>query len=250
MTFRNVQLFSDYTILAKDGKVGKVDDFLFDDTTWTIRYVVVDTGHWLPGRKVLLSPAAVEQSYWESQQFMVNLTRDQVRKSPDIYVDKPVSLQQQIQLHDYYAWPYYWTAEGFYSIHPPVPPAPDIGKSSQQGEAKKRDPHLRSTQEVIGYHIQATDDEIGHVEDFLVEDETWAIHYMVVDTRNWLPGRKVLVSPRWITQVSWVDEKVSVSLTKEAVKESPEYYPTEPVTREYEDRLYEHYKLPKYWERS
>jgi hypothetical protein len=244
MLFRNVQLFSEYTILAEDGEIGKIDDFLFDDTTWTIRYLVGDTGHWLPGRKVLLSPTSVKESHWESQQFAVNLTRDQVRNSPDINTAKPVSLQHQIQLHDYYGWPYYWTAGGFVPIYPP--PFPSTPKEQgTQDEGKRGDPHLRSTKEVMGYHIQATDGEIGHVEDFLVDDESWAIHYMVVDTRNWLPGRKVLVSPEWITRVNWVERKVTVNLTQEAVKESPEYFPTEPVSEAYEDRLHKHYGVTK-----
>jgi hypothetical protein len=245
MLFRNVKLFSDYTILARDGEIGTIDDFLFDDTTWTIRYLVVDTGDWLPGRKVLLAPTSVKESLWESQQFAVNLTRNQVQQSPAIDTAKPVSLQHQIQLHDYYGWPYYWTTGGVVPIHPPLLPRTAKDRETIQGESKKGDPHLRSTEEVIGYHLQATDGEIGHVEDFLVEDERWAIHYMVVDTRNWLPGRKVLVSPEWINQVNWVDRKVTVNLTQEAVKESPEYFPTEPVSQAYEDRLHKHYEVTK-----
>ena len=247
MIFRNVKLLSDYTILAKDGGIGKIHDFLFDDIPWTIRYLVVDTGHWLPGRKVLLSPEAVERSLWElQQQFAVNLTREQIKNSPDIHADRPVSLQQQIELHDYYVWPYYWTGSGFVPVYPAALHE-DIKKAQEsiQEDIEKGDPHLRSTKEVMGYHIQATDGKIGHVEDFLVEDENWAIHYMVVDTRNWLPGRNVLVSPEWIKRVNWADEKVTVNLTQEAVKESPEYDPTEPVSQEYEDRLYKHYELSK-----
>lgn len=246
MIFRNVQLLTDYTILARDGEIGKMHDFLFDDITWTIRYLVVDTGHWLSGRRVLLSPEAVEQSLWESQQFAVNLTKDQIEKSPGIDTDKPVSLQQQIELHDYYFWPYYWTGAGFIPVYPPVI-YEDIKTAQEaiQEDIEKGDPHLRSTKEVRGYHIQATDGAIGHVEDFLVEDENWIIHYMVVDTRNWLPGRKVLVSPTWITGLNWAERKVSVFLTQKAVQDSPEYFPNEPVSQEYENRLHDHYGLSK-----
>jgi hypothetical protein len=245
MLFRNVQLFTDYTILAKDGEIGKVHDFLFDDITWTLRYLVVDTSHWLSGRRVLLSPEAVEQSLWKSQQFAVNLTKAQIEESPGIDTDKPVSLQQQIELHDYYFWPHYWTGAGFVPVYPPAMYNIEATQESEQKEVEKGDPHLRSTKEVTGYHIQATDGEIGHVEDFLVNDESWKIHYMVVDTRNWLPGRKVLVSPTWITGVRWADRKVSVFLSQEAVKDSPEYFPNEPVSQEYENRLHDHYGLSK-----
>jgi hypothetical protein len=195
---------------------------------------------------VLLSPEAVEQSLWGSQQFAVDLTKAQIEESPGIDADKPVSLQQQIELHKYYVWPYYWTGAGFVPVYPPA--IHEELKKTQESiheDIEKGDPHLRSTKEVMGYHIQVTDGEIGHVEDFLVEDENWAIHYMVVDTRNWLPGRKVLVSPEWITQLNWADGKVTVNLTQEAVKESPEYYPTEPVSQEYEVRLFKHYGLSK-----
>jgi hypothetical protein len=109
------------------------------------------------------------------------------------------------------------------------------------------DPHLRSTQEVLGYYIHASDGDLGHVEDFIVDDDNWTIRYMVVDTRNWLPGKKVLVAPEWITEVSWGESKVYVDLTQDAIKDSPEYDPTETVNRLYEERLYDFYGRPKYW---
>jgi uncharacterized protein YrrD len=243
MNFRNTQLFMKYGILAQDGEVGKVKDFLFDDVSWTLRYIVVDTGTWLPGRKVLLSPESVQESKWDTEQFVVNLTTTQIEDSPSINEEQPVSLQHQIELHDYYTWPYYW-AGGLTPVYPAV--IPTVGApqpANQRPKEEHRDPHLRSTREVIGYHIQATDGEIGHVDDFLIDDAEWRIHYLVVDTRNWLPGRKVLISPTWMTDVDWAARKVTVFLTRESVKNSPEYAPSEPVSADYEDDLYEHYGL-------
>ena len=253
MTYRNVKLFEKYTILAKDGEIGTVHDFLFDDTTWTIRYIVVDTRKWLPGRKVLLSPKAVEDALWDKDQFQVNLTREQIKGSPDINAEPPVSLQQQMRLHDYYGWSYYWTPTGYVPIYPvagTAPVIPPVGEPKQgspqpAAEQPEGDPHLRSVNEVIGYHIDATDGEIGHVEDFLADDESWALHYMVVDTKNWLPGRKVLVSPEWITDVIWSDQKVIVKVTREAVENSPEYDPETPMKPENEDSLLKHYGFEK-----
>jgi uncharacterized protein YrrD len=232
MTYRSIKLLSHYTILAKDGEIGKIHDFFFDDTTWTIRYLVVDTRRWLPGRKVLISPVAVGKTDWGSKQFVLNLTRDQVRKSPDINTDKPISLQRQIELHDYYVWPYYWATGGFVPVYPPpvMPPPEKKARQTAQSDAERHNPYLRSTKEVIGYHIQARDGEIDHVEDFLIDEKRWVLCYMVVDTRNWLPGRKVLVSPEWIKYVIWTDKKLSINLTKEMVKNGPEYSPTEPMS--------------------
>jgi hypothetical protein len=118
---------------------------------------------------------------------------------------------------------------------------------SDAAEGQSKSSHLRSTREVIGYNIQASDGEIGHVEDFIVDDETWIIRYMVVNTRDWLPGKKVLVAPRWIEKVTWAESKVYVELTRESVKNSPEFDPSAPVNREYETKLYDYYGRPKYW---
>ncbi|MBD3305606.1 PRC-barrel domain containing protein [candidate division KSB3 bacterium] len=225
-TFRNIKELSHYETMATDGEIGKIHDFLFDDTTWTIRYLVVDTGGWLPGKRVLLSPTAVKDTDVDNQKVVLDLTQEQVKNSPDISTDKPVSLQQQIELHDYYAWPYYWTSGEFYPVYPPMPVVVDPDKTLKASEqqVQEGDIHLRSTNEVMGYHIQARDDSVGHVEDFLIGDEKWKIHYIVVDTRNWWPGKKVLISPAWISNVTWADEKVFVNMMKETIKESPEYY--------------------------
>ena len=178
---------------ARDGDIGKVHDFFFDDEKWIVRYLVVDTHYWLPGRKVLISPVALGHPDWESMKFPVNLTREQVKNSPDIDTEKPFSRQQETTLHTHYGWPFYWPLGGTFPVPPPV--SPPKGKLAGQAQTEMGDPHLRSTKEVSGYHIAATDGEIGHVDDFISEMDDWVIRYMVVDTKNWLPGRKVLISP-------------------------------------------------------
>lgn len=252
MLVRNIKLFSTYTIHATDGDIGKVHDFMFDDHTWTIRYLVIDTGRWLPGRKVLISPESVTHSDWENRAFSLNLTKEQIKESPRIDLGRPITLKRQTELHDYYRWSYYWSLEDY-------PPASRLHRTSipeeeqkslerpTTGEIALEESDVKSINEVIGYHIQAEDAEIGHVEDFLVEDEQWRIHYVIVDTRNWLPGKKVLIAPDWIEKVNWAESKVHVKLAKEAIKTSPEYQPTEHLNPEYEDKLYEHYGLKKHW---
>lgn len=228
MTFRTIHILRQYHILAEDGDAGKAYDFLFDDMTWTIRYLVVDTGHWLTGYRVLILPQAIKHTNIQEKQLILNLTKTQIQNSPGVEADKPVSLQQQIDLHDYYAYPYFWTVSGFSPGYPfPVSSEFLNATTPEQDEAKPGDPHLRSTNEVTGYHIHASDGEIGHVEDFIVDETTWAIEYMAVDTKNWLPGRKVLVTPRDITRVIWDEHLVMVSLSQRAIKNSPEFSPAE-----------------------
>ena len=236
-----------YAIRASNGVIGKVYGLYFDDLAWIVRYLVVDTGNWLPGRQVLLWPGVLGQPDWETQSLPVGLSKEQVEHSPHISTDEPVSRQMEVDLHTYYGWTPYWRG-GL-----PVPglgaaaAAEMIASSAEERDEEDSDPHLRSTREVIGYHIQARDGEIGHVEDFVVDDEAWFIRYLVIDTRNWLPGRKVLVAPAWAEQVNWVERKVYVDLGRETIKSSPEFDPSMPVNREYEARLYDFYGRPYYW---
>lgn len=244
------------TIQAADGEAGKLVDTYFDDMKWISRYLVVDTGGWLGGRKVLISPVTVEEVRDEGDALRVGLTKSEVEHSPDINLDKPVSKQQIVELHEYYGWPAYWGGSmTMGTATPGVYPMILAGVDQVEGEMKdggpsekyRGDPHLRSTREVSGYDIQALDGEIGHVEDFFVSDKDWAVRYLLVDTRDWLPGREVLIAPAWIERVDWADRAVYVGLKREEVETSPEYDPESPPGREHEMRLYEHYRRRGYW---
>jgi hypothetical protein len=230
-----------YTIQAIDGPIGTVYDGYFDDQVWTIRYLVVETGSWLSGRRVLLSPVALDTPEWETKTLPVKLTQEQVKGSPPVDTDKPVSRQMEEQLHAHYGWPPYWVSTRALA-------AVQVVEQKYEDEAGE-DLTLRSVREVIGYDIRATDGKVGHVEDFVVDDGSWVMRYMVVDTRDWLPGRKVLVAPAWIDAVTWPERDVYVGLSRETVKNSPEFDPSDPVNREYELRLYDYYGRPKYWTR-
>ena len=250
---RSVKDLRGYTVRATDGDIGETHEFYFDDLGWAIRYLVVDTGSWLSGRRVLLSTVSLGQPKWEKRIFPVLLTKEQVEHSPDIATDKPVSRQMEEELFSYYGWsPYWWGRDmpaasvGALAVAQMIAGTEEEKSGTERGEA---DPHLRSTREVMGYHIQARDGEVGHVEDFIADDETWIICYMVVDTQKWLSGRKVLVAPAWAEKVSWADRKVHLDLSRETIRNSPEFDPSLPVNREYEVRLYDYYGRPKYWER-
>ena len=245
---RNTTQLQGLTIRATDGDLGTVDDFYFDDETWTIRYLTVETGGWLGGRPVLIAPISIIHADWQSKRLDVALTKKQVENSPNIDTHKPVSRQHEVAYLGYFGYPYYWGgpyAPTFYPMGVTAPINAPMEGLAASGESA--DTHLRSTQGVTGYYIEATVGEFGHVNGFVVDDETWKVRYMEVATQNWWPGKKVLVAPAWIQRVSWAQSKVFVELTRESIQTGPEYIESRPVTREYENLLYSHYGLPPYW---
>ena len=226
-----------FAIHAEDGEIGAIQDLYFDEEHWTIRYLVVDTGKWLPGRRVLISPTSAKGADWFGKTIRVNLTRDQVANSPDIETEKPVSRQHEAELRAYYGWPSYWAGDSFGSIAIPLPlPVPAV-----QPPAPKGDPHLRSAHEVKGYHVEALDGPVGHVSDFVFDDATWEIVFMIVDAGSWLHERLVLLKPGWVSGISWDERRVSVNLTRETVKTSPPFTPVFPIPSEYSEQLMKHY---------
>ena len=238
---RSLKALLGYTVVATDGDIGTVHDFYFHDDSWIIRYLVVDTGHWLPGRKVLVPPSALGQPNWSESTSPVALTREQVEKSPDIDTDKPISRRHELDLHNHFGWPAYWIDPGFgpTPVMVPMAPIPDSATPSDTATEEKGDPHLRSLKEVRGYHIHASDGEIGHVEDFVVDDEFWVMRGMVMDTRKWLPGKQVLIAPQWLGEIRHWERRVEVSLTREQVRNCLEFDPAAPVNRECEARVYD-----------
>jgi sporulation protein YlmC with PRC-barrel domain len=236
-----------YSLQNTDGEtIGKVKEFYFDDRHWTVRYLVANTGTWLTGRQVLISPYALVAVNPDHQNIVTDLTKKQIEDSPSLNSDKPVSRQFEESYHGFYGYPMYWGGPFSWGAYPYLVRDRKKWKTSGQGE-KAWDPHLRSTDNVCGYQIQALDGEIGHVEDFIIDDETWAIRYLIVGTRNWWPGKKVLVSPQWIERVSWSESKVFVNLSREAIKRSPEYTEASLLTRDYETGLHRHYDRQGYW---
>ena len=235
-----------YKLDGLDGEIGEVKEFYFDDHYWTIRYLVAETGTWLMDRQVLISPYALGAANKKDQHITVDLTKKQIEDSPSLNTDKPVSRQFEETYYGYYGWPMYWGGSYMWGAYPYIMRERNNERESIQDE-KAPDLHLRSTHEVDGYNIQAEDGEIGHVNDFIIDDETWAIRYLIVDTRNWWPGKKVLVSPRWIERVSWDESKVFVNLSRAFIKQSPEYSEKALLTREYEAKLHGYYNREGYW---
>lgn len=244
---RNINSLKGYTIHAADGELGTADEFYFDDKTWAIRYLVVKTGGWLSSRKVLISTAALKREPdLRARALPVNLTRDQVRNSPDIDTEQTVTRLHELELHKYYAWPLYW-GEGFYAGSMSGGAAFPMKEEAGKDEAREPRPEtrLQSTRAVTGYRLHAADGLIGHVEDYVVDDAKWIIKYLVAGTGTWLPGRKVLVSPHWIERVDWETSQVFVTLTRLAIEASPQFDPSQPVSEDYESELFDHYGRPK-----
>jgi hypothetical protein len=253
---RSIKDLTGFTIGATDGDIGTVKECFFDDVSFTVRYVVVDTGGWLSDRKVLLSPISFRAMDWEHKRITAALTKAQVEMSPDIDTHMPVSRQHETDYYGYYGYTPYWEGSYLWGPSPypsfefgPTVGAADLARECQWvWEAKARNnPHLRSTHAVTGYYIHATDGDIGHVSDFVVDDRSWAIRYMIVDTTNWWPGKKVLVAPAWIESVDWGSSKVHVNITRAQVQISPEYDHALPIERPYEAKLHGYYGRFAYW---
>lgn len=249
MRLRRTKDLSGYTIGAIDTDIGSVCDLYFDDQHWAIRYIVVGTGIIFSGRKVLISPLALRHPAWSPLHIYVNLTREQVQASPGIDLHKPVSRQHEMENLGHYELPFYWEGPGVWGSwrHPRALAEAPQNVSKTETKDPPPDTHLRSTHEVAGYHVKAIDGEIGHVEDFLFDDETWEIRYAIVDTRNWWPAKKVLLRPQWIKSVDWAERKIHTSMTRAVIEKSPDWNPDSPLSREYELHLHQHYGYAPYW---
>lgn len=243
---RSAKKMKEYALGASDGRIGHIEEFYFDDAHWTLRYVVAQAGNWLTGRMVLLSPQSLGKPAEGDKIVPVNLTREKIRNGPSPESNRPVSRQFEEAYYRHFGWPYYWAGPYLWGPSPyPVAPAGPFEESLQAGSERiaepKGDPHLRSTDEVTGYHLRAHDGEIGHVEDFLYDDQDWAIRYIVAGTRNWWPGKQVLVPPGWIGSIHWEDRTVDVDASREEIKLAPAYDPAKPITPEFEALLSRYY---------
>ena len=245
---RSVKDLKRCEIVATDGSVGAVEDFYFDDERWAVRYIVVDTGKWLPGRRVLISPYSVIRTEWGEQRALLSISRQQVRESPGIDTHQPVSRQHEAEYLKHFGYPYYWTHAGLWGAYPTpiLPTAAEMAKreatlaDDDRRAVESGDSHLRSVSEVTGYLIRATDGELGHVDDFLIGDVSWGVRYLVINTSNWWFGRHVLVAPRWITAIDWVSKTVDVNVTRAAIKSAPAYDRGAHIDRQWEAAYHQH----------
>jgi hypothetical protein len=233
---RNLKDLSGFTLAARDGEIGKLKEVYFDDQAWFIRYLVVHMGGRFLGREVLIAPHTIESVDEDARRIVVKLTREQVENSPPVSSERPVSRHYEAEYHRYYGLEPYWTMGPI-----GAPPAPRPIPLPAVPPREPEHPHLRSSDEVCGYRIAARNDEFGKVEDFVIDDSDWSIAYVAIDTRRWLPGRIVLISPAWIKAVDWPGRSITVDLDHDAIKSAPDYDPSKVITAEYEARLFAHY---------
>ncbi len=240
-----------FTLHCADGEIGKVKDFYFDDQTWGIRYLLINTGNWLLNRQVLVSPLSILSVNNDEAYITTKLTKEQIENSPNLESEKPVSEQFQKAFHSYYEYPLYAGHVGYAGIGTVLPINPIDSFNDKHIDNYENDtewdPHLRSTHIVSGYGIQALEDQFGHVDDFVIDLETWKIHYLEIKTTNWFQGRKVLISCNWINQISWSESLVYINLSADEINKSPEYTEETIIDRDYETKLHDHYNQNGYW---
>ena len=250
---RNLKDLEGFSLHATDGNIGEIKEFYFDDRHWAVRYLVVETGTWMASKKILLSPISIKHIDWENRELSVGVSREQVKNSPSIDTHKPVSRQNEIDYLAYYGYPQYWggsTLWGSFSApymmtpgYHPNPDMPFVADPDTQitNETASFDHHLRSSSEVINYRIEAIDDEVGHLEGLLIDPDTWAIRYLILNTSNWWLGHLALINPHLINKVSWPESKLFVEVTRDKIKTAPHYDATMTLDLNAQNAVDQHY---------
>lgn len=251
-------LLEKFRLDATDGELGKIKDLYFDDKKWALRYVVVDTRKWLPGRKVVLSPAGIKEINVGDQLVYMDNDKESIRNSPTIEEEAPVSLQKEQEMANYYGWFPYWKGDSLWgTTGAPEMVGPDLSQETptvtENEFNEEPNHHLRSMNEIkgdeAGYQIEAVDEgRVGFIEDFIIEDQSWGIRYVVVKTVEKLGGKRILLSPDWMETIDWGKKSIPVDLDYKRIQDAPEYDPEQPVTRNEEEKIYQAFQKPKYWQ--
>jgi hypothetical protein len=218
------ELYGD-RIAAMDGDIGHIRDFYFDDKIWVIRYAIADTGSWLTGRLVLLSPYAFGNLDQLNKTLHINLRKMQIQDSPSIESHKPVSRQFEADYYMYYGWPAYWDGGAMWGLggYPTILPRSKDEVEAFQKYHHRDDKHLQSAREVAGYHLEAVDGQIGQVTGFLVDDRSWAIRELVVETGHWYSGKEIRIPTGRVERISYQESKVYVNLSKADIQKTEEH---------------------------
>jgi sporulation protein YlmC with PRC-barrel domain len=246
---RSLKHLERYKVTATDGDIGRVENFLLDDARWTVRYLVVATGGFLDGRQVLITPISFHDVDFPAERFRLSISRSKVIGSPPRSADLPVSQQYEQDYYSYYGYASYAAPGGLWGTggHPAALASGSYHAPGEQLREPLFDVHLRSARELTGYHLEAVDGSIGHVKDFVVDDETWQIRYLIIATTNWWPGTTVLIAPEWASRASWTQGTMHLGMTREAIKSSPQWNDAYPIERSYEEQLYRHYSGVQGW---
>jgi len=246
---RSLKDLERYTVSATDGDIGNVENFLLDDARWTVRYLVVATGSFFHKRKVLITPVAFREVDYSASRFRLTISREKVKNSPSVDMDLPVSQQYERDYYRYYGYAYYWGDDGLWGSggYPSAMASETYDPSRHRPGEPATDRHLRSAKNITGYQVEGTDGTIGHVKDVVIDDETWEVRYMVVTTSHWWDGTSVLVAPEWATRISWLDRRINLGMTRDAIKDSPKWSATYPVEQAYLVQLSHYYEGTPGW---
>ncbi len=246
---RSLKELKGRTITAVDGEVGQLVDLLLDDERWAVRYLAVDAGGLVVGRHLLLSPrcltAPLDPAGASGTTLEISLTREQLRSSPSVDADEPITHPKESDYLRYYGYSSCWAYPGVWGVGGPPGPLSTAGHADATSAPATS--HLRSATDVLGYQLEGTDGAIGHIDDFLFADESWEIRYLVIKTGSWCRAKRVLLAPHWARSIDWAERCVRIDLTREAVEQSPAWDGVSEPQREYEARLHRHFGRQAYW---
>ncbi|MHB9154792.1 MAG: hypothetical protein ACYC5N_03740 [Endomicrobiales bacterium] len=243
---RNLRRLTGRPVAAEDGGLGDVRGFFFDDMQWAVRYFIVETRSRGCAKEVILSTASFKQEDWDSDHLRTDLSLGQVLNGPEVDLSKPLGVEHEERIARYFGWPQYWRARGAEVRHLAATPG---GARTVVAEKESATHSLRSTREIMGFTVKAIDGEAGKAGDLVADDVSWQVHYLEIDAvTSWI-GKRVLIAPEWVESIDWQNGLVHVPLSASTIRYSPEYDPSVPISRQYEDKLYDYYKMPKYWRR-
>ncbi len=240
---RTARTLKNYKLECIDGELGKAKEFHFDTQCWIVRYLIAETGSWLAGRKILISPHAMDSIRREDQHIFIDLNKNQIKDAPLLYNNHPISREFEEENCRYYDWPIYWHSQSFGEQQPRL-----RNRNYDQWNECKHDNivcdiRLRSTLEINDFHIQTLDNDIGHIEDFIIDDAAWVIRYLIVSIRSGWPEYRVLIPPQWINRISDTEGKVFVSFNRESFDQMQEYTEESLLNLNYETELCSNYNL-------
>ena len=247
---RDAEELIGYSVQARDGSIGAVYDFYLDDEAWTVRALVIETGQWLPEKRVLLSPEVFAgRPDWRAKAFPVSLTLEQIRNAPEAEADRPVPWPRPAGIGQPELWPLSWSGVSF-NVAASAVMAREIAKEPGVRRLRSepaQDPRVRSMRALMGYGLRAADEAVGRLEDFILDDQAWVVRYLVAGLSRFPAAKKVLIAPDWVREVDGTRSEVRTAHRASEIRDSPPYDPSAPVNRAYEERLYDYYGRPKYW---
>jgi len=247
------QFFLSTKVVGTDAPLGRIDDLLFDDNSWGLRYLVIDTRSWLPGRKVVLTPAELTDTAWLAKEIKVDRTRQEIEDSPPLEEHEPVSQQRESQLADYFDWPRLWGTSDALGTETPMGVGSEVAEAGSKASREefspegRGDPHLRSCTHLKGYEVVAKDGELGAIQNLIIDTEGWRIDQLVVavDDSKWLTNTLRSFEPESVDKIDWEQRHLALDLTLKAIELRPEFNSNEPVNRVYEQQSYDYFGRPR-----